>query len=65
MEKNVNKYRGYRVMNGYKQSDIAEHLGIARQTYKYKESIQKFNTAEKKCLANLYNVKEEEFDGGN
>lgn len=37
----MSKLRGYRVMAGFTQEDVANHLGYSRVNYTYKENDQK------------------------
>ena len=37
----MSKLKGYRVMAGFTQEDLANHLGYSRVNYTYKENDQK------------------------
>lgn len=50
----MRKLKGYRVMAGLTQEDMAEHLGYSRVYYSYKENdIARFNLAERKTIFRL------------
>lgn len=54
----VNKVKGYRVMAGYTQEDIAEKLGISRLSVIRKETgIGNYNEEEQKQLLKLLKEK--------
>jgi putative transcriptional regulator len=51
----LNKIKGYRTMVGLTQTEIAEKIGISRETYTRKESSNNFSEAEKLALITIFN----------
>lgn len=50
--------KGYRVMCGYAQEDIAKHLGCSRALYSYKENeVRSFTDKEKEKIYKLLRKK--------
>lgn len=44
----MSKLKGYRVMAGFTQEDLAKHLGYSRVNYTYKENDQKLLSYEER-----------------
>ena len=53
----INKIKGYRVMIGLTQKEMAEQLNINERTYNYKETNNsKFTVEELNKLQNIFNA---------
>ena len=51
----LNKIKGYRTMVGLTQTEIAEKIGISRDSYTRKEAQNNFSETEKLALITIFN----------
>lgn len=51
----MNKVKGYRVMAGLTQKEMADKLGISRETFILKEKNDRFTTAETIAITTILN----------
>lgn len=53
----MNKLRGYRVMCGYSQSEMAEMLGMNRRTYLKRENDLDFSVKDANAIVDILKKK--------
>lgn len=51
----LNKVKGYRNMIGFSQTEMAEKIGISRDSYTRKESANNFTETEKLAILTILN----------